>query len=848
MRGVATCVTIAVGLALCLAVAVPGHVVQVDLDDALKYHHAGVEGEETLGADGDDWWKNAKAVAKSKVMFKNKAKQSWSNFCSSLNAHSNPSRIWRKVNAISKGITSKWTNSMSDNDAEIFCKKLAPDSADECVSDINTADDHFLTSSISVEELDISIKAQDSAPGRDESPQHNNALFRNIIDRYKPVCEIYTDGSKSTDGVGCACWIPSLNFQKITRCSDKSSIYTAEAIAIDNALDFILSYTESMYHRYIIISDSLSDLGITGAWLSPIFKSPDIDQGYDISDYKNVDDLLEEAKKIGFKIILDFVPNHTSDQHEWFTESVKSTETYKDFYFAEQQPDLNYRNDKVKQAMLDIMDYWLDMGVDGFRVDAVPYLVEDKDLRDEPVAEGSHYNENDADCLQRIYTKDTDDTYSILYDIRKHVDEYAKNKGVSTKVLMSEAYSDINHTMKYYGSSDGTQLGAHFTFNFQLLGMIKDENFKVADIVNAINICNADAFNMLTAFLPGIMVTYNGEEIGMTDGQVTCKRGQDPQAKKDCSTFNETSRDFERTPMQWDDSTNAGFSTAESDKKEHLQKASKKDDLRVDGASNNVFRAQRIRDDTTYTLLFNIADAAQEVKLSSQHLLLTSQPTKSKHKVGDVLDSITLQPHESVIVKSAAGIQMAASLFLVALYKIGASFPDVEHLTFSEKAPRTLASPTINFDSTKYKKATTPNETIKQQFLNSVEAYQPCTIIYTDGSKTSGGVDCAMLFKPTIKKWSPPPLTRQKQVVLTRLRIGHTFLTHSHLLLGNQPETCRGCEVLLTWNHIFLECPLYMVARTLFNLPDSIKDCLLSSSSIRTTLSFLKAIKLFRKL
>nr|CAI5842026.1 unnamed protein product [Callosobruchus analis] len=285
------------------------------------------------------------------------------------------------------------------------------------------------------------------------------------------------------------------------------------------------------------------------------------------------------------------------------------------------------------------------------------------------------------------------------------------------------------------------------------------------------------------------------------------------------------------------------------------------------------------------------------------------------------------------------------------LAEIGSSFPDVEHLTFSEKEPWILASPTINFDSTKYQKGTTPNETIKQQFLNSVEVYQPCIIIYTDGSKISGGVGCTMatdgveyndslsalsainnksssdplitkilnthhrlfeqskqimflwtpgirgneladeaarqatestitdvplslddakaalkvrvfdawqrewkisnnylkLFKPTIKKWSPPPLTRREQVVLTRLRIGHTFLTHSHLLLGNPPETCRRCEVLLTLNHIFLECSLYMVATVLFSLPNSIKDCLLSSSRIRTTLSFLKAIKLFRK-
>nr|CAI5825307.1 unnamed protein product [Callosobruchus analis] len=86
-----------------------------------------------------------------------------------------------------------------------------------------------------------------------------------------------------------------------------------------------------------------------------------------------------------------------------------------------------------------------------------------------------------------------------------------------------------------------------------------------------------------------------------------------------------------------------------------------------------------------------------------------------------------------------------------------------------------------------------------------------------------------------------------RRYLICRLRIGHTFLTHSHLLLGNPPESCQSCDVLLTWRHIFLECPLYMVARILFNLPDSVKSCWLSSGNIRSTLSFLKTIKLFHK-
>nr|CAI5827912.1 unnamed protein product [Callosobruchus analis] len=103
------------------------------------------------------------------------------------------------------------------------------------------------------------------------------------------------------------------------------------------------------------------------------------------------------------------------------------------------------------------------------------------------------------------------------------------------------------------------------------------------------------------------------------------------------------------------------------------------------------------------------------------------------------------------------------------------------------------------------------------------------------------------LFKPTITNWSLPPSTRREQVVLTRLRIGHTFLTHSHLIFGDPPESCRSCDVLLTWKKMFLECPLYMVARILFNLPDSVKSYLLSSGNIKSTLSFPKTIKLFHK-
>jgi alpha-glucosidase len=170
----------------------------------------------------------------------------------------------------------------------------------------------------------------------------------------------------------------------------------------------------------------LKDLGIDGVWLSPIYKSPMADHGYDISDFRDIhdefgtmkdfDDLLNECTKLGLKLVLDFVPNHSSDEHEWFKKSEQRIPGYEDFYiwhpgkidnatqvivppnnwlsgfrhsgwrwsdvrkemyyhmFHHKQPDLNYRNPRVVQEMKDILTFWLNKGVAGFRVDAIPHL------------------------------------------------------------------------------------------------------------------------------------------------------------------------------------------------------------------------------------------------------------------------------------------------------------------------------------------------------------------------------------------------------------------------------------------------------------------------------------------
>ncbi|XP_045483406.1 maltase 1-like isoform X2 [Harmonia axyridis] len=376
----------------------------------------------------------------------------------------------------------------------------------------------------------------------------------------------------------------------------------------------------------------LVETGVNGIWLSPIMESPQVDQGYDISNYYVIDPrfgtlddlklLIIKAHELGLKVILDFVPNHTSDQHEWFKASENRTEGYEDYYvwrdgtsdkppnnwlslwtgsawqwsekrqqyylhqFSKQQPDLNYRNPKVHKEMKDILKFYMDLGIDGFRIDAIPYAYEDDQFRDEPRS-ASPVDPNDYSYLEHNYTSNLPETYALVYEWRKFVDDYAAENDLDSKVLMTEANADLNQTMLYYGTSDGKNLGAHFTFNFLMIQNLNLNTSNAYDIIQMIyswidalpdiyssnwvignhdnrryptryGAENKDGFLMLDLLLPGVAVTYNGEEFGQEDGEVKYEEGQDPTAR-DPAVFEQKSRDFERTPLQWDNTTNAGF-------------------------------------------------------------------------------------------------------------------------------------------------------------------------------------------------------------------------------------------------------------------------------------------------
>ncbi|XP_053660688.1 maltase A1-like [Anopheles marshallii] len=394
----------------------------------------------------------------------------------------------------------------------------------------------------------------------------------------------------------------------------------------------------------------LKEINITGFWLSPIFKSPMADFGYDISDYYEIQpeygtlldfiDLRSKANELGMEVILDFVPNHTSDEHEWFKKSEQRVPGFEDFYvwhagrpnpqnataqptvpcnwvsffrgsawqwsevrkeyylhqFSVKQPDLNYRNPAVVEAMKNVMRYWLGLGVAGYRIDAVPTLFEvapdaDGNYPDEPIS-GNTDDPNDPGYLVHIYTQDQNETLDMVYQWRAVMQEFQKDAGVRERIIMAETYSPIEIVMKYYGN--GTVPGAQIPFNFHFITDLNKDS-TAEDFLRTIQywldhmpsmesfVPNwvlgnhdqhrvatrfgedmVDAMNMIMLSLPGVAVTYNGEEIGMDDVWISYNDTVDPAA---CNAgpdrYQYTTRDPERTPFQWDSTKNAGFSTAD---------------------------------------------------------------------------------------------------------------------------------------------------------------------------------------------------------------------------------------------------------------------------------------------
>jgi len=370
--------------------------------------------------------------------------------------------------------------------------------------------------------------------------------------------------------------------------------------------------------------DYLKELGVDAIWITPCFPSPQVDFGYDVSDYENIDpmygtladfDLLaSEARKRGIRIILDFVVNHTSDQHKWFLDSKSSrTSARRDWYiwrdgkapgelpnnwvsafggsawkfdpatnqyyyhfFYPEQPDLNWRNPAVKNAMFDVTRWWYQRGVAGFRLDAVDTLFEDPNLRDNPI-QGPGKNAFGDPIEENKYNTKLPEVHDVLRGLRKVADEY-------NAVLIGETWTaDVNELNQYYGASNN-ELQLPMDFLFTMVNKLSPAEFRkqIAE-VNAASgwptfvISNHDIVRSYDRYgdgvhndqiaklmgalyltLRGTPIMYYGEEIGMkTTPPVRKEDVKDPIGRKGWPE--EKGRDGERTPMQWDASENAGF-------------------------------------------------------------------------------------------------------------------------------------------------------------------------------------------------------------------------------------------------------------------------------------------------
>ena len=395
--------------------------------------------------------------------------------------------------------------------------------------------------------------------------------------------------------------------------------------------------------------DYLQHLGIDAIWIAPMYPSPQVDFGYDISNYEAVDPkygtladmdhLIAEGRKHNVRVILDMVLNHTSDKHQWFIDSASSRTNPKhnwyvwndgipadtpgvtafqkrfehdgkvppnnwvslfggsawewvpavhQFYYHEfykQQPDLNWRNPEVEKAAFDAMRFWLDRGVAGFRLDAIPTLFEDPQLRNEPETGG--VNAQGDPNVSDIYTSNLPEVHDVIRRMRAMVAKYPGDR-----VLIGETYLPNTAELdKWYGGAAHDELQLPMDM---LLGFHGDHDkldaasfrahisealtqthgghplfvFDNHDNVRAINrygdgthdaLINK-ALDTVLFTLPATALTYYGEELGMVTTTPTRKEDvKDPIGITGWPK--EKGRDGERTPMQWTPGPQAGFST-----------------------------------------------------------------------------------------------------------------------------------------------------------------------------------------------------------------------------------------------------------------------------------------------
>jgi oligo-1,6-glucosidase/alpha-glucosidase len=376
--------------------------------------------------------------------------------------------------------------------------------------------------------------------------------------------------------------------------------------------------------------DHVVALGVDAIWLSPIFPSPMADFGYDVADYGGIepmfgdlagfDRLLAAAHARGLKLLLDFVPNHSSDQHPWFAASRSSRDDSKrDWYiwrdaapgadgswgppnnwisdfggsawewdaatgqyylhaFLKEQPDLNWRNPDLRAAMMDAMRFWFDRGVDGFRIDVLWHIVKAEGFPDNPPNPDWTPDRTERDRVIQLHSTDQPEAHAISAEMRALADSYGE------RVLVGEIFLPNDRHARWYGTPERPQV--HLPFNFQLIENAWDAellrnmiaayeaslpphgwpNWVIGShdaprIAARIGEAQARVAAMLILTLRGTPTLYQGDEIGIGRVDIPPDRIRDPQDLRQPGLG--IGRDRSRTPMAWDAGPHAGFSTAE---------------------------------------------------------------------------------------------------------------------------------------------------------------------------------------------------------------------------------------------------------------------------------------------
>jgi alpha-glucosidase len=370
--------------------------------------------------------------------------------------------------------------------------------------------------------------------------------------------------------------------------------------------------------------DHLAGLGVDALWVSPIFPSPMADFGYDVADYCGIDPLfgsLDDFDRLlgavharGMKLLLDFVPNHSSDRHPWFVDSRSSRDNPKrDWYiwrdpapgggppnnwisdfggsawqwdgatgqyyyhaFLKEQPDLNWRNPDLRAAMIDVLRFWLDRGVDGFRIDVLWHMVKAADFADNPPNPDYRPDMGEMHSVLQRNSTDQPEVHAIAAEMRALADSYGE------RLLIGEIYLPLERLMHYYGRETA---GVHLPFNFQLIDAPWNAralgdliaayeaalppdgwpnwvlgNHDRPRIATRVGEAQARVAAMLLLSLRGTPTIYYGDELGLADVAIPPDRVVDPRELREPGL--NLGRDPVRTPMPWDGTANAGFTTA----------------------------------------------------------------------------------------------------------------------------------------------------------------------------------------------------------------------------------------------------------------------------------------------